>query len=151
MKKEITPHRYTECGLPNIVIFGLHTIGDDGADLLVIPKVRSLHRLITRLIIETNSLLSGAELRFLRSEMELTPSQLAELVHHTPATLARWERGESQVDATTDALIRLLAVNQLGLDTIDPVAIAGQPKVTVDPHPPIHIKVTSRKEYRLAA
>ena len=74
-------YHYTECGLPDVWIEGCHVEDDAGEETIRIPKVRSLHRLISKGIVSSAGTLTGPELRYLRTEMGLTQTQLGELVH----------------------------------------------------------------------
>ncbi|MCY4129126.1 MAG: helix-turn-helix domain-containing protein [Gammaproteobacteria bacterium] len=119
MNSETNAYHYTECGLPNVWIQGAHAVDDAGEETIRIPNIRGLHRLIANAIVECDGRLTGAEMRFLRSEMGMTQTALARLVHRTRLTLSRWEREESAVDGAADALIRIFATYRLGLESVD--------------------------------
>ena len=119
MKSETNAFHYTACGLPNVWVQGIHAVDDEGEETIRIPNIRGLHRLIARTIVESDGRLTGAEVRFLRSEMGMTQIALAGLVHRKRLTVSRWEREESIVDGAADALIRIFASHRLGLESVD--------------------------------
>ncbi len=112
-------HHYTECGLQNVYISGIQKIVDDeGDEVIFIPAINSLHRVIAVGIVSHQKGMNGAELRFLRSEMGYTQSELAALVHRDKQTIGRWERAESEIDSTSEAVIRKLAIERLELSVV---------------------------------
>ena len=109
-------HHYTECGLQNVFIKGITTmIDDDGDDVIQIPAVNTLHRVIAEGIVRHAKGMDGTELRFLRSEMGYTQSELAALVHRDKQSIGRWERSETEIDSVAEAVIRKLAIEKLDL------------------------------------
>lgn len=111
-------YRYTECGLPNVVIRGMQVIVDDGGEeVYCIRNVTGLHQVIAYCIIMHAYGIRPDELRFLRTEMGLTRGELAELVKKDQQTIGRWERGETVIDQNAEFLIRTVAAERLGIDT----------------------------------
>lgn len=109
-------YHYKECGLDNVLIQGMVPCKDDeGDDVCTIPNVLGLHKVIAESIVGREAGMTGAELRFIRTEMGMTQAQLAKVVHNDSQTIGRWERNEFPIDQTAEALIRLLAIEQLGL------------------------------------
>lgn len=109
-------HHYTECGLKNVFISGLEFVNDDeGDEVITIPAVNELHRVIALGIISHEHGISPDELRFLRTEMGYTQSELAMLVHHDKQSVGRWERGEFVIDGSAETIIRRLAIEKLDL------------------------------------
>lgn len=110
-------YRYTECGLDNVVIEGLEVLIDDaGEEVTCIPHVVSLHRVIAEAIITLPFGLAGQELRFLRTEMGLSQSELAEILKVSRLTVGRWERGETEIDGNAEFVVRLYASERLKID-----------------------------------
>lgn len=110
-------HHYTECGLQNVFIEGLTpVIDDDGDEIITIPAINELHRVIALGIVSHEHGMSGDELRFLRSEMGYTQAELAELVHHDKQSIGRWERSEYEIASAAEAIIRRLAIEKLSLE-----------------------------------
>lgn len=107
---------YTACGLSNVYIEGLNEVVDHaGNDTITIPGINLLHRVICEGIICHDSSMNGEELRFLRSEMGKTQAELAAFLHCAPLTVGRWERGEVEIGGSNETLIRMLAIEALGL------------------------------------
>ena len=125
MKTKIINHHYTESGLPNVWVRCLSGKDDAGEKTIIIPKINRLHTQIARAIVMSKGALTGAELRFLRSEMGLTQTQLGEFVHRKRLTIARWETEETPVDAAADTLIRILASDKLKLAKLNPEELSN--------------------------
>lgn len=109
-------YHYRECGLDNVMIDGVVPCrDDDGDEVVTIPNVTGLHHTIAVAIVHHKAGMSGKELRFLRTEMGMTQAELAKVVHHDTQSVGRWERSECPIEPNAEALIRLLAVERLGL------------------------------------
>lgn len=105
---------YTECGLDNVIIEGLTPVVDtDGDEVVEIPAVNLLHVKIAESIVARDGAMSGAELRFLRTEMGLSQVELAELVQRDKQTIGRWEREEKPIDGPAETVIKLIAIESL--------------------------------------
>ena len=154
MTAETDAYHYTECGLPNVWIQGAITIDDDGEEIVRIPNPHGLHSLIARKLIESEGRLTGAELRFLRSEMGLTRTQLGVLLHRERLTVSRWESGRTRIDGATEALVRIYATIKLGLDPVDGAKIeeiSARCVTSADARDQLRIDGTVRGSYRLVA
>ena len=151
MSQRTIRHQYTECGLPNVWIEGLHIENDAGEETIRIPNIRTLHNLISKEIVTSPDTLTGPELRYLRTEMGLTQTQLGELVHRERLTVSRWERGEGTPDGATEAYIRLLVSHKLGLDVVDPEEVSGWCRLIAENKKPILIDASTPGQYRLVA
>jgi len=129
MKSKIINHHYTECGLPNVWIKCRCVKDNAGKDTIIIPNIGLLHKAIARDIILSDGALSGDEIKYLRSMMELTPTEFGVLLHRTGQTVARWEKGESAPEAVADAFIRLLAAGKVLESAVDAAEISGKWKI----------------------
>lgn len=110
----VVEHHYTECGLMNVFISGIEVqTDDDGDEVIIVPAVNELHHVIATGIVNHPKGISGDELRFLRTEMGLTQSELSGLVHRDKQSIGRWERGEVEIDSPSETLIRRLAIEKL--------------------------------------
>jgi len=110
-------YHYTECGLDNVVLEGVIRVEDaDGEETIYIPRINQLHKVIAKGIINRPTGMSGKELRFLRTEMGMTQAQLAELLHRDVQSIARWEKGEVEIDGNAETVVRLLAGEKLGIE-----------------------------------
>lgn len=107
-------YRYLESGLDNVIIEGLQVVrDDDGDEVVTIPFIAALHAEIARGIVTRDGQLSGAELRFLRSEMGMTQAELGKFVNVDGQTIGRWERAEFLIDQTAETVLRGLAGERL--------------------------------------
>lgn len=137
----MSSHHYTECGLENVFIDGLEFVVDDeGDEIITIPAVNELHKVIALGIISHEHGMSGAELRFLRTEMGYTQSELAAFVHHDKQSIGRWERGEYDIDSKAEAIIRRLAIEKLMLDSTQGIDELSRRSVPTARAQPINIK-----------
>jgi DNA-binding XRE family transcriptional regulator len=147
----MTGHHYMECGLENVVIYGLTPETDDaGETVITIPAVDELHRKIAEGIVRRDASMHGAELRFLRTEIGLTQAGLGELVDRDRQTVIHWEKETQRIDRNAEAIIRRHVIECLSLDVdIEIAAIAGMVE-----HKPIEATIEIEKdggEYTLAA
>lgn len=115
----MTTYHYTESGLLNVYIEGLSPmIDDDGDEVIQIPAINELHSIIAQGIVRHEKGISPEELRFLRTEMGLTQSELAAVVHRDKQTVGRWERGELPIEGAAETVIRGLAIQRLALEPV---------------------------------
>ena len=146
-------YRYTECGLDNVFIKGIEPkIDDHGEEVHWIPNVNGLHKTIAYGIVEGDTGMSGQELRFLRTEMGLTQAELAKHVHCDAQTIARWEKGQTPIQAAAEVIIRVMVGEKLEMgdyDSIEDIAAKCVPSATVERS--IVIDGRDPKKYRLAA
>jgi DNA-binding transcriptional regulator YiaG len=147
-------YRYTESGLDNIIVEGVHVAdGDDGDHFIMIPNVNGLHKAIAAAIVNRHASMSGRELRFLRTELGMTHAELAAMLHQTVQEVNRWEGCESPIDANAEAVIRLYAIQVLQLaDAPNVKDVAGwcvpsahTPPIVVDGSDPsnYHVKIAA--------
>lgn len=145
-------NRYTESGLDNVIIEGASFVSDDkGIAVIKIPNVNGLHHAIAHGIVVRHAMMNGHEMRFLRSEMGMTQSELAAMIHREPLTVSRWERGETEIDANAETLIRLHAIKILKLNVNDDVSKISGWSVTRAVAMPIMIDGSDPNNYQLAA
>lgn len=146
---ETKPYHYTESGLDNVLLHGIvPVVDDDGDEVVTIVNVNCLHKAIAHAILERKGLMTGKELRFLRTEMGLTQAELARRVHKDHQTMGRWERGETPIDQNAETLIRLMAAQALGLNLAADVAELTGYSVEIAGLPPIEIDGTDPDNYR---
>ena len=130
-------HHYTECGLQNVYIQGINPlVDDDGDDVILVAGINILHRVIAEAIVSHPKGMNGAELRFLRTEMGYTQSEMATIVHRDKQTIGRWERSEKELDSVAETLIRKLAIEKLALQVdlkIEQLSRSSVPTAEVQP------------------
>lgn len=141
-------YHYTECGLDNVIILVDSVEADDGETVVVIPALLQLHQCIAEMVINSDGILNGKEIRFLRTEMGMTQAELAEIMHRDSQTIARWEKNESAIDAGHDLMLRQVAAEKLDISfgedkTI--IELSRERRATITPQP---IKMKLHKDGR---
>jgi DNA-binding transcriptional regulator YiaG len=111
-------YQYAESGLDNVYLengFTIHkTPYGEGVS---IQNTAGLHKAIGKWLVARPVPLNGAELRFLRTEMELTQRDLAGIIGATEQTLRLWEKGRGKFfPGSADRLLRALYCEFLGGD-----------------------------------
>ena len=123
-------YHYRECGLANVYIHGLEPMrDDDGDEVIQITAINQLHREIARGIVGHPGGISPEELRFLRTEVGLTQSELAEIVQFDRQTVGRWERGETPIDSRAETIIRQHVIEVLELEHAGGIAALAKRSV----------------------
>ena len=101
------PFRYKLCGLDNVFLLnGVEFYHGDYGRGVSIYKVEELHRKIGMHLILHRKALSPKEMRFLRKQMELTQAELARYLGVTSQTVARFEKGDTEIPGPVDRLVR---------------------------------------------
>jgi putative transcriptional regulator len=102
-------YHYTECGLDNVYLENGFTVHKTAYGKGVsIDDTEGLHRVIGQWIIALPKPLNGAELRFIRTELDMTQKDLAAILGTTEQTLRLWEkhRRKSIPSGPADRLVR---------------------------------------------
>ena len=154
-KAQPNAYHYTESGMDNVYIELDPVIEDEaGERTIVIPGINELHRAIANAIVDSEGLMDGKEIRFLRTEMGLTQAELAKLLHRNSQAVARWEKGQQDVDPSLDVLIRQIAAERLGLKIMKTIELLSHERTRTADITPIRIKYrkkSGRHDYSLAA
>lgn len=103
-------YHYKESGLDNIWLENGYKVAETQYGKgLAIQNVEGLHHAIGDWLIDLPKPLSGAEVRFLRLEMEMTQRGLAAVIGTDEQSVRRWERTRSKaIGGPADRLIRAL-------------------------------------------
>lgn len=110
------PYHYTESGLDNVYLHNIHVIQDiAGEKVIYIPRVNQLHKLIAQAIINKTGLISGKEVRFLRSEMGYFQKDFSKILEIDEKKYLSWEEKGVVVEKSVDALLRLHVSAALGI------------------------------------
>lgn len=109
-------YHYQESGLDNVFLDGGVIVHDTPCgEGTSIEAINDLHRAISAWIVETPAPITGAELCFLRTEMDLTQSRLAALLGATEQTLRLWEKHrEKAIPGSADRLLRVIYSEHAG-------------------------------------
>ena len=105
-------YHYTECGLQNVWLengYKRHKTPYGGG--VAIDDVEGLHAAIGR-VIARRPRLTGAELRFLRKEMEMSQRALADLLGTSEQNVSLWER-RGRVPQYARRLVKAIYVEHL--------------------------------------
>lgn len=102
-------YHYTECGLPNIYLAnGYHEHDTPYGPAVSIEDVEDLHKAIGTKLAQKKSRLSGAEIRFLRKELDLSQKQLGEFLEVEDQTVALWEKDKGAPKSAAEIVLRVL-------------------------------------------
>lgn len=108
-------YRYTECGLPNVVIDDaakVTTCARCGETYTGIPAIEALHRQIAAAVIRKKGRLAPAEIRFLRKWLGWSGVDFAKRTGTKPETVSRWENGKTVMGPQADRLLRVLVARE---------------------------------------
>ena len=106
-------YHYTDSGLGNIwLASGFEVVETNYGNGVAIHDVEGLHRAIGETLAK-KAWLTGAEVRFLRKEMDMSQRALGELLGNTDQAIAKWEKF-GKVPKTADRMIRLIYLEHIG-------------------------------------
>ena len=118
-KKTDKKYKYEESGLSNVFIEGLEIQDDDsGEECVMIPNIKGLHSGLHRYLLKMPGRMKGEQIRFIRTEMQLTCRELSTL---TGIKVKNWkdiESDEKSLSRIEEACFRALAIEMLGLDYV---------------------------------
>jgi len=103
-------YHYTDSGLDNVFLEDGYTIHETkyGKGVSIVDT-EGLHRALGRWLIDLPKPLIGAELRFLRIEMDLSQKHLASIIGSNEQAVRRWEKARKKpIPGTADRLVRVL-------------------------------------------
>ena len=103
-------YHYKECGLDYVYLENGYEIHETAYGKgMSIHHTELLHKLIGEWLVALPRPLTGAELRFLRLELEMTQRNLAAILGTEEQTLRRWEKARSKpIQGPADRLLRAL-------------------------------------------
>jgi putative transcriptional regulator len=106
-------YHYTDSGLRNIwLASGFEVVETNYGKGVAIHDVEGLHRAIGETLAK-KAWLTGAEVRFLRKEMDMSQRALGNLLGNTDQAIAKWEK-LGKVPKTADRMIRLIYLEHIG-------------------------------------
>lgn len=145
---DLTDFRY-ECGLDNLILrdFPIY-VDDKGSKTVTIPHVNLLHKVITLVLCTKSTGLQPKELRFLRTELGMTQSQLGNIFGRDAQTIARWEKGETDIDRAAEVILRAMGLAHVQPEElVDFEKLASQTIREVGEQP-IYIDASNPEDYR---
>ena len=102
-------YHYTECGLDSVhLVGGYEIVESPTGHYVTIKDIDGLHKVIGQYLIHDKKDLDGDEIRFLRHELGLSQTLLANLLDVSEGAINRWEKGKSDINKPAEALIRAL-------------------------------------------
>ena len=105
---------YRESGLDNLELGNAPVWEcDNGHQEVEIPDAEQLHRVLADMLIRKQTVLTGAELRFLRKEVAMSGKAFAEQLGMTAEHLSRLETGRREITRSMDLLVRLAVAWEL--------------------------------------
>lgn len=135
---------FKESALRNVVLLGIGLVKCDKCGNIdpIIPRVSVLMRTLALAVISQPYRLRGDQVCFLRKFLGKSGKEFCELLGINKATLSKWENGEDPVGASSDRLIRLVALG-LGEGLHEPIKplldrfaeiknISRRPKIEID-------------------
>lgn len=109
-----SPYHYTECGLKNIyLINGFNVIQTPEGTAVSINDIEGLHRAIGLFLVTKKKDLNADDVRFLRHELLMSQTTLANLFGVKEQTIHRWENGKVLIPKPSAALLRLLYLERI--------------------------------------
>src|SRR5688572_2689266 len=112
MKK---PYHYTECGLDYVYLMdGFEVVDTAYGPVVRVANASKLDRAIALAIVRRQSRLTGQEVRFLRGILDMTQAELGNALGKDAQTVARWEKGKTELPATEDIAIRQIYLEKTG-------------------------------------
>ena len=108
---------YIESGLDNVWLENGYNIEahPNYGDLVSILNPRGLHEAIGRWLVRQPRTLSGAEFRFLRTELDMSQRVVGTLVGAAEQSIAKWEKSRDKpvANPAAERLLRLAYINYL--------------------------------------
>lgn len=103
------PYRYTQCGLDDVYLLnGFKRYKTSYGSGVAVENADGLHEAIAKHVCLTKARLDGQEFRFLRQLMDMTQGDVASHMGCDGQSIARWEKGKTEINGAADRLIRLL-------------------------------------------
>jgi putative transcriptional regulator len=115
MKRVEAMYHYTESGLRNVWLVNGFTVHKTNYGKgVAFDNIAGLHKSIGKWLCANAPRLKGAEVRFFRTELELTQAGLASLLGNDAQSVALWEKGKVVVPKWADRLLRALYREHMG-------------------------------------
>lgn len=141
-------YHYTECGLDNIyLVNGVKiTKTKSGDEEIFIHDIHGLHKAIGMILVSKRGLLSGKEIKFIRSTLDLSQTTLAKILGCSYQTILLWEKNKGIISKTADHLLRAIFFSYLDVESgraiYDKInEISDLDAETVEPTNPVKIQL----------
>lgn len=115
MKSEVIVHKFKESGLDNIILNGAkqYRCSQCGEVLFDFGDVNQLNRLIANTILRKKELLTGQEIRFLRTHIGYSSEMFARILGLDKTSLSRIENNRSKVSAQVNMAVRFAVAGKM--------------------------------------
>lgn len=101
-------YHYTDCGLPNVWLDGGVVVNETPyGNTTSIVALDDLHHQIAMDIIARANAMTGAEMRFLRIELDVSQRTLAQLLKTSEKNIQRWEKNRDGKVSSGPACVAL--------------------------------------------
>ncbi len=111
------PFHYTLYDPDNVFLLNGYAWEEgDYGETLSVENLDELHKSIALSIVKHDRWLNGKEFRFLRLELGATQKIVADWMDVDVQTVARWEKGETEVNPVAGRLIRLICLENIDAD-----------------------------------
>jgi len=108
------PLHYKMCGLDDVYLMNGFKVHETAYGRgVAVENADELHRAIGMYLVRHRKVLSPKEFKFLRKSIKLTQEDLAECLGVTSQTIARYEKGQTEVPGPADRLTRMIYVIHL--------------------------------------
>lgn len=103
-------YKYKESGLPYVTLQNVmvNRCPSCGEEVISIPKVSELHKVLACAVASKPSRLGGDEIRFLRKYLGWSGVQFANIMGIAPETVSRWENSAASMGQTAERMLRLM-------------------------------------------
>jgi len=111
-------YHYVDSGLDNVYLENGYIVHQTPyGEGVSIHDTEGLHRMLGDWLVDLPRPLNGAELRFLRVQMDMTQKTLASIMGEDEQALRRWEKGRNKpIRGSADRFVRALYKDFMGED-----------------------------------
>lgn len=110
-------YHYTECGLQNVMLTnGYQMVDTPYGKGVSVHDVEGLHRAIGYELATNKPRLTGAEVRFLRNELDLPQVELARFLGVSEVSIRGWENHRTKITKPSERLLRRLYLEHIDGD-----------------------------------
>jgi DNA-binding transcriptional regulator YiaG len=88
-----------------------------GDEEIFIHDIHGLHKAIGMILISKRGLLSGKEIKFIRSMLDLSQTTLAKIIGCSYQTILLWEKNKGEISKTADHLLRAVFYAYLDVES----------------------------------
>jgi putative transcriptional regulator len=109
-----SPFQYKECGLDDVYLLnGYEPRKSPYGEGVSIKHQDALHDAIGLHLASERKVLAGREIRYLRSHMQMTQSDLGKRLGYSAQQVARWEKDQSEMPGAADRLLRVIYLERM--------------------------------------